>query len=84
MGEVRVMERHGSHLLVEREGRYAVVEERNGEIYGVGSVPRRGHPRTATGIGAAVGKDGWHDEAEARRLFLEVTERGDDLARRLW
>lgn len=84
MSEVRVVQKHGSHRLVERDGRYGIVEERNGKVYGVKPARRRGYPPTASGIGEAVGKTGWHDQTEARRLFAEVTERGDDLARRLW
>jgi hypothetical protein len=84
MEELNRVDHHGSHWLVELDGRYTVVEERNGTVYGVGSTGRRGHPWTTKGVKAAVGRDGWHDEKEARRLFEDIAQRGNDLAQRLW
>ncbi len=78
-----IVERRGSHLLVSEKGRFAVVERRNGEIYGLRWEKRRGFPESSDGIRAAVGQD-WTDEASARRQFDEIAARGETLARRLW
>jgi hypothetical protein len=82
-GNVSVVDRHGSHRLVACDRRFAVVESRNGRIYCLGGGDRPGFAETAEGIMAAVG-GGWTDEAEARRLFDEITQRGEALAQRLW
>ena len=81
-GDIAVAERRGSHCLVRRDCRFAVVECRNARIYRLGGA-RRGFPETATGIAAAVGED-WTDEATARRLFGDIVQRGESLAQRLW
>lgn len=81
--EIAVVEQRGSHRLVCRDGRFAVVECRNGKIYDLGSHRRRGFADTAAGIRAAVG-DGWADEAAARRLFDDIVQRGETLAQRIW
>jgi hypothetical protein len=82
-GDVSVVDRHGSHRLVAWDRRFAVVESRNGKIYCLGSGNRPGFAETAEGIIAAVG-EGWTDEAEARRLFDEIAQRGEALAQRIW
>ena len=83
MSDIDIVEQRGSHLLVARDGRFAVVERRNGRIYDIRGNGRRDFDDTADGMTAAIG-DGWTDEASARRLFDDATARGDSLARRLW
>lgn len=83
MSPIDTVEQRGSHLLVTCDGRFAVVERRNGRIYDVRGRGRRDFDDTTEGIAAAVG-DGWADEKDARRLFDDVTARGDALARRIW
>ena len=73
----------GSHVLVECDGRFAVVEERNGKIYGLDPRRRRGYPDTPDGIAEAVGSV-WQSEIAATRLFDEVTREAERLARRIW
>ena len=73
----------GSHLLIESEGRFAVVEERNGKIYGLDPKRRHGYPETPEGVAEAVGAV-WQSEIAATRLFDEVTREAERLARRIW
>jgi hypothetical protein len=82
-GEIAVVDRHGSHRLICRDGRFAVVECRNGNVYDLSGGERRGFADTAEGMAAAVG-EAWTDEADARRLFDEIARRGEALAQRLW
>lgn len=83
MSGIVVIEQRGSHLLVARGDRFAVLERRRGRIYDVCGGGRREFDDTPMGMAAAVG-DGWTDEGAARRLFDEAARRGDDLAERLW
>jgi hypothetical protein len=84
MSDIRVVEIRGSHLLIAREGRFAVVERRNGRLYGTGGGDRRAHPETPTGMAAAGDETGWTDEAGARQSLAAIAERGDELARKIW
>ena len=88
MQPITIVERHGSHLLVRRERpriehEYAVIERRAGEVCGIDAAHRGGCADDSAGIEAAVGA-AWMDEESARRLFREIAERGDQLARRIW
>jgi hypothetical protein len=83
MSGIVVVAQRGSHILVARGDRFAVVERRGGRIYDVHGGRRREFDDTPAGMAAAVG-DGWTDESAARRLFDEAVRRGDDLAERLW
>ena len=64
-------------------GRFAVIECRNGNVYGLSGGDRPAFADTAEGIAAAVG-EGWTDEATARRLFDDIAQRGEALAQRIW
>lgn len=83
MSGVRVIEERGSHLLVASDVGYAVVERRNGMLYRGDGGARRGFPDTPDGLAAAVG-GGWRDEADARRELAQITERGEELAKKIW
>jgi hypothetical protein len=88
MSPITIIAEHGSHLLVRRERtrpavEYAIVERRNGQVSGLAGAERRSFADSEAGIAAAVG-DGWMEEDAARRLFQEIAERGDQLARRIW
>jgi hypothetical protein len=82
-GEIAVIDQHGSHRLISRDGRFAVIECRNGHVYGLSGGDRPAFADTAEGITAAVG-EGWTDEAAARRLFDDIAQRGEALAQRIW
>lgn len=90
MPKVRTVSEHGSFRLVEREGRYAVIEARDGRVYGLhgtghgeedGRPSAPDHPEAAE---AVVPPGEWSAEEDARRRFEEVAARGDELARRIW
>lgn len=59
-----------------------MVEARDNKVYSIAPERREG-PDTAEGLAAAIGDD-WTDEPTARRIFVEIAARGDDLARRIW
>jgi hypothetical protein len=84
MEQINIIERRGSHCLVELNGRYAIVEERGDAIYGTDGEHREGYPKSEMGLRAAVPATGWHTKADAQKLLAEVAQRGNDLARRLW
>ncbi len=83
MGDVRIVAQSGSHVLLERDGRLAILERRNGLVFAVAPAGREGFPDTAEGRMAAVG-EGWGEEAEMRARFRDITERGEALARKIW
>ncbi|HEX7969622.1 MAG TPA: hypothetical protein VF502_15480 [Stellaceae bacterium] len=82
MAQVSIVEQRGSHVLIQRRGRLAVVERRNGEVYPVGSEEREGYPDTPEGMAQAVGHDGWGDPETVRADFEEMAEQGEELAQR--
>ena len=68
MADERIVEEQGSLRLVERGGRFAVLEARNGHTEG--AEPHR--------------EVHWTDEEEARRLFGELVRGGERLVRTIW
>ncbi|HEX4616096.1 MAG TPA: hypothetical protein VH230_09305 [Stellaceae bacterium] len=76
-----IVEEHGSFLLIRAGSRFAVVERRAGRIYRMMPGGREGEPMSAEGIAKIMAEEGWLAEAEARRLFKELSTRGDRLAR---
>jgi hypothetical protein len=81
MAEVSIIGQRGSHMLVQRRGRLAVVERRDGQIYAVGSEERDGYPDTPQGIVQAVGHE-WGDPESVRATFDELVEQGEEVAQR--
>lgn len=84
MTRVSVVEEKGSFRLVAGDGRFAVVEARAGQVFGLPDDPgggRDGAADTPDGI-ASVAR--WTGEDEARALLRDLSERGDRLARRIW
>jgi hypothetical protein len=81
MADVSIIEQRGSHVLLQRRGRLAVVERRNGQIFAVGSEEREGYPDTPQGMIQAVGQD-WGDAESVRASFEELAEQGEELAQR--
>jgi hypothetical protein len=82
--QIRIVEHEGSHLLVRRGDSFAILERRNGRLYDVRGEDRTGHPDSPEGIVAAVGPDGWGEEAATRAAFAEAVARGKELASRIW
>ena len=83
MAMLNRLDYRGTHVLIECEGRFAVVEERAGKVYGLRLARRRGYPCTPEGIASAIGAD-WKSEVVATRLFDEVTREAEHLARHIW
>jgi hypothetical protein len=81
---VDIAEEHGSFLLIRSGSRFAVVERRAGRVYPMMPGGRQGEPVTAAGMATVMAEEGSLQETEARRLFDELCERGDRLARRIW
>jgi hypothetical protein len=79
-----IVEEHGSFLLIRAGPRFAVVERRAGRVYPMMPGGRQGEAVTAAGMAAVMAEEGSLEETEARRLFDELCERGDRLARRMW
>ena len=78
---IDIIEEHGSFLLVRAGSRFAVVERRAGHLYPMKPGEREGEPMTAEGILTVMAEEGSLSEPEARRLFNELSARGDRLAR---
>ena len=76
-----IIEEHGSFLLIRAGSQFAVVEKRAGRIYPMMPGGREGEPVTAEGMAKVMAEEGWLPEPEARRLFEELSTRGDRLAR---
>lgn len=81
---VDIVEEHGSFLLIRAGSRFAVVERRAGRVYPMMPGRREGEPVTPAGMAAVMAEEGSLPEAEARRLFADLCERGDRLAQRIW
>jgi hypothetical protein len=81
---IDVVEEHGSFLLICDGSRFAVVERRAGHLYPMKPGEREAKPMTAEGMASVMAEEGSLAEDEARRLFTELCERGDRLARRVW
>jgi hypothetical protein len=77
----RIVERRGSHFLIEANARYAVVERRYREFYNLQGRERGGFPATPQGMKDAAAGD-WLDESTARCRFDEILARGSELAQR--
>ena len=85
MHAVRVVEERAPYLLLERHGRFAVVERRAGHLYNLHCGRREPEPLTDLGAEHAVGGgQGWCEEGAARRVFEEITARYTALAERIW
>ena len=83
MAMLNRLDSRGTHVLIEYDGRFAVVEERAGKIYGLNPARRRGYPCTPEGVVGAIGAD-WKSEVAAIRLFDQVTREAEHLAQHLW
>jgi hypothetical protein len=79
----KIVEQHGSFLLIRAGPRFAVVERRAGRVYPMKPGEREGEPVTPEGLAAAMAGEGWLSENEARWQFRELCDRGDRLARSL-
>ena len=77
---MNIVEERDTFLLIEADGRWAVVEQRAGRFY-----PMRDGARPDEGCATPLeAVDAWSDESAARAKLAEVAQRGRDLAERLW
>jgi hypothetical protein len=81
---IEVIEEHGSFLLIRAGSRFAVIEKRAERIYPMKPGEREGIPMTPEGMRSLVAEEGALGEADARRLFNELCDRGERLAQHLW
>jgi hypothetical protein len=82
---MRVVETRENYLLVEEDGRWAVVERRAGRWYPMREASREGaDPNDAAAVRRVIGEGGWSDEIEARRVLSELAAQHDHLAQRVW
>src|SRR3546814_18415241 len=65
MSEIRIVEQRGSHLLIERNGRFAVIERRGNEVLSLAPGARREAPDTPEGMAEVVGPAGWPGEGRS-------------------
>lgn len=79
---IDIIAEHGTFLLIRAGSRFAVVERRNGLIYPMQPGERDGVSMTAEGL-ALLPEEEWLPEHEARRLFNELSDRGERLAQSL-
>ena len=79
-----IVERKGTHLLIARGDRFAIVESRNGRLYNCHGGKRDGVAADdPAAVAEVVDEADWVDEAAARRALDAVASRGTDLAERL-
>jgi hypothetical protein len=76
-----IVAEHASLLLIRGREGFAVVERRNGRIYPMRDGKRDGAEMVGDQVTELLGDEDWRDEAQARQLFAEFCERGDQLAR---
>jgi hypothetical protein len=79
-----ILEEKGSHLLIARGDRFAVIERRNNRLYNCHGGERDGIAADdLSAIAKIVDEADWVDEAVGRRAFNEAGSRGTDLAERM-
>ncbi|CAO3457381.1 hypothetical protein [Azospirillum sp.] len=84
MNRVSVVEEKGSFRLVACDGRFAVVEARAGQVFGMPQDRDGGRDGAADGPEGIESVAQWTGEDEARALMRDLSQRGDQLARRIW
>jgi len=67
MQNIKIVEQHGSFLLIRAGPRFAVVERRAGRVYPMKPGEREDEPLTPEGLAAAIAEEGWLSENEARQ-----------------
>lgn len=84
MNRVSVVEEKGSFRLVACDGRFAVVEARAGQVFGMPQDRDGGRDGAADSPEGIESVARWTGEEEARALLRDLSQRGDQLARRIW
>jgi hypothetical protein len=80
---IKIVEQRGSHLLLRRGADFGILERRDGSIYQIAGGAREAFPNTPLGMALAIGQN-WGTEAAMRAEFDEITNRGEELAQKIW
>jgi hypothetical protein len=80
---IDILKERGSFMLIRAAAGFAVVERRNCRIYPMKPDEREGVAMTGEAVSALLAEEGCLSESEARRLFDELGNKGDRLARTL-
>jgi hypothetical protein len=78
-----VLEEEPYRLITDGDGRYAVIEARNGLVYSLHSHDRREAFDTAEGMAAVVG-DGWCKPGTAMECYCYMTQREACYSELIW
>jgi len=82
--DVTIIADQGTHLLIGRGGRFAIVERRNNRLYNCHGGKRDGIPlEDLHAVSAILDESDWTDKATAQAAFDEVISRGTQLAQRM-
>ena len=82
--DVTIITEQGTHLLIARTDRFAVIERRNNRLYNCHDGRRDGIPLDdLPGISKILDESDWTDRATAQATFHEVVAHGTELAQRL-
>ncbi len=84
MTDIHIIMETGSHRLIERDGKFAIVEYRDGQIFAPQRSASEGAPDTPQGVATVTGPEDWTDRETAEARWTDVTNRGEDLARTIW
>ena len=81
-----IVAERGTHLLVARGDRFAIVERRNNRLYNCCHGGKRDGVAAddPSALAEIVDEADWVEEAVARKAFTEACSRGTDLAERMW
>ncbi len=81
---VTIVADQGTHLLVARDSRFAIVERRNNRLYNCHDETRDGIPLDRiSDIDAILHPRDWTDQASAQAAFDKIVTRGNDLSERM-
>jgi hypothetical protein len=82
---VSIITEQGTHLLIARGDRFAVIERRNNRLYSCHDEERVGIPfdDVPTDISKILDESDWMDKATAQATFHEIVARGTELAQRM-
>ena len=82
--ETTIVDEKGTHILIRRGNRFAIIERRNNRFYNCHSGKRNGIAADdLSAIGALLDDADWVEEDTARQAFNEVVFQGTELAEKM-
>jgi hypothetical protein len=82
--DVTIIAEQGTHLLIGRGDRFAIIERRNNRLYNCHGGKRDGIPlEDISAVSTILDERDWTDRATAQAAFNEVVSRGTQLAQRM-